>query len=179
MRELKLFDPARRPPNWLGHIREGEYALFFKDLKSGSELKADGSVPAESSCLIFDSLDEALDFAQARVDAMPALRADIYDHEGKANPPVASIVHQSQSRENSEATGWKRIWFGIALLPIGVPLILYDWRHDWVRIWPAFFGIQIVAAGVRLVVWGSGTIENSRKTAAYFRSKKRAGAAAK
>ena len=95
MRELRLFDPERRPPNWMGHIREGEFALFFKDVSSGQEMKADGTyvqAPEESTCLVAASLDEALDFAQARVDASPQLRCDIFDHQGKANPPLASIV---------------------------------------------------------------------------------------
>jgi hypothetical protein len=171
MRELKLFDRERRPPNWMGHISESEFALFFKDVRSGQELNADGNVPQESTCVVVASFDEALDFGQARVDAHPILRCDIYDSRGKANPPAASIVHHHRSQANSEATGWKRIWFGGALLPVGLPMIIYDWRHDWVRIWPAFFGIQIVAAGVRLIVWGFGTIENSRRSAAYIRSK--------
>jgi hypothetical protein len=176
MRELPLFDSKRRPANWLGHIRESEYALFFKDVESGQELKPDGSIPSESTCLIARSLEEALDFAQSRVDALPSLRCDIYDEHGKANPPLATIVHQSKTMENTAALGWKRIWWGVALTPLGVPLILYDWSQDWVRIWPAFFGIQIVAAGVRMILWGSGTIENSRRNAAYFRSKLKAGA---
>ena len=176
MRELKLFDARRRPPNWMGHIREGEYALFFKDADSGQEMKADGRqvlLPEESTCVVVSSLDEALDLAQARVDAAPSLRCDIFDAQGKANPPVASIVHHRRSQDNSEATGWKRIWFGIALLPIGAPMIVYDWHRDWALIWPAFFGIQIVAAGVRLIVWGFGTIENSRRSATYIRNKLR------
>jgi hypothetical protein len=172
LRELQLFDAARRPPNWMGHIREGEYALFFKDVKSGQELTANGDLPKDSVCLIASSLDEALDFAQARVNAISALRCDIYDAQGKANPPVATIVHQNnKSLENTAAKGWKRIWFGIALLPIGAPIIVFDWHRDWALIWPAFFGIQIFAAGVRLIVWGTGTIENSRRSAEYFKSK--------
>jgi hypothetical protein len=174
MRELKLFDAQRRPPNWMGHVREGEYALFFKDADSGQEMTADATLPKESTCLVTGSLDEALDFAQARVDAVPSLRCDIFDAQGKANPPVASIVHQDhRSLENTASKGWQRIWFGIALLPIGAPMILYDWHREWALIWPAFFGIQIVAAGVRLIVWGTGTIENSRRSAAYFKSKMR------
>jgi len=175
VRELKLFDPERRPPNWMGHIGESEYALFFKDVKSGQELTPDGARPQDSTCSIAESLDEALDFAQAHVDTNSRLRCDIYDAHGKANPPVATIIHQdNKSLENTAATGWKRIWFGVALLPIGAPMILYDWHRDWALIWPAFFGIQIFAAGVRLIVWGTGTIENSRRSAAYFRSKMRA-----
>jgi len=177
LRELKLFDSGRRPPNWMGHISEGEYALFFKDVRTGQELTADGNLPKESVCLIASSLDGALDFAQARVNAKPSLRCDIYDARGKANPPVASIVHQdNKSLENTAAKGWKRIWFGLALVPIGAPMILYDWHRDWALIWPAFFGIQIFAAGVRLIVWGTGTIENSRRSAAYFNSKMAASA---
>jgi len=174
MRELKLFDPERHPPNWMGHIHEGEYALFFKDANSGEERSADGSLPKESTCLIAATLDEALDFAQARVEASPPLRCDIYDSQGKANPPVASIVHQDRKgQENTEAMGWKRIRWGMVLLPIGAPMILYDWHRDWALIWPAFFGIQIVAAGARMLIWGLGTIENSRRSAAYVRSKLR------
>src|ERR1700704_3643067 len=116
LRELKLFDAERRPPNWMGHIHEGEYALFFKDVKSGQELTPDATLPKESTCLVASSLDEALDFAQARVDTIPSLRWDIHDVQGKETPPIASVVHQNnKSLENTAAKGWKRIWFGIAL----------------------------------------------------------------
>jgi len=174
VREVKLFDPERRPPNWMGHIREGEYALFFKDANSGEQRKADGNLATDSTCLIAASIDEALDLAQARVDVSPSLRCDIYDSRGKANPPVASIVHQyHKGQENTEAVGWKRIRWGMVLIPIGAPMILYDWHRDWALIWPAFFGIQVVAAGARMLIWGMGTIENSRRSAAYVRSKLR------
>jgi hypothetical protein len=175
VRELRLYDPERRPANWMGHIQEGEYALFFKDANSGQEMKADGTQvlrPEESTCLIVDSLDEALNFAQARVDTSPSLRCDIYDWQGKANPPLASIVHQDRkAEENTEALGWRRISWGIMLLPVGIMLVLYDWRHEWVLIYPAFFGINIIAAGARMIIWGLGTIENSRRSAAFIRNK--------
>src|SRR3954464_4523133 len=107
MRELRLYDPQRRPPNWMAHIHEGEYALFFKDADSGQELKADGTPvqhPEDSTCSITDSLDQALEFAQLRVDASPRPRCDIYDHAGKGNPPLASVVHQDhKGQENTEA----------------------------------------------------------------------------
>jgi hypothetical protein len=177
MRELRLFDPERRPPNWMGHIREGEYALFFKDSDSGQDMKADGTYvqsPEESTCLIAASIDEALDFAQARVDVAPKLRCDIYDWHGKSNPPLASLVQQgNKTQENTEAMGWKRIRWGLVLVPVGIPLILYDWHKDWALIYPAFFGIQFVAAGARMIVWGIGTLENSRRSAAFIRSRLR------
>ena len=177
MRELRLYDPERRPPNWMGHIHEGEYALFFKDANSRTEMKADGTSvlrPEESTCLVADSLEEALDLAQQRVNASPWLRCDIYDQSGKSNPPLATIVHQHRkAEENTEALGWKRIRWGIVLLPIGIMLVLYDWRRDWALIYPAFFGIQIIAAGARMIVWGMGTIENGRNSAAYIRNKLR------
>jgi hypothetical protein len=179
MRELKLFDAERRPPNWMAHIREGEFALFFKDASSGQEMKSDGRYAESgeaSTCLIAESLDEALDFAQARVDASPRLRCDIYDERGKANPPLAVIVHHDhKGQENTEALGWKRIRWGIVLIPIGIPLIFYDWRHDWALILPAFFGINLIAAGARMIVWGMGTLENSRRSATFVRDRAQTG----
>ena len=179
MRELKLFDRERRPPNWMGHIREGEFALFFKDATSGQEMKADGTpvqTAEESTCLVAVSAVEALDFGQARVDASPHLRCDIYDWRGKANPPLASLIHQShKGQENTEALGWKRIRWGIVLLPLGIPLVIYDWRHDWALIFPAFFGINLIAAGARMIVWGMGTLENSRRSATFVRSRLQSG----
>lgn len=175
MRELRLFDPERRPQNWMGHIRDGEFALFFKDANSGEEMKPDGTYvesPEESTCLITESLDEALDFAEARVDESPQLRCDIFDHHGKANPPLASIVSQDRKgQENTEALGWKRIRWGIVLIPLGIPLIVYDYLHDWALILPAFFGINLIAAGARMIVWGMGTLENSRRSATFVRSR--------
>ena len=177
MRELRLFDPQRKPANWMGHIREGEFALFFKDANSSQEMKADGSYAEsaeESTCLVAGSLDEALDFAEARVDASPQMRCDIFDHQGKANPPLASIVHQDRKgQENTEALGWKRIRWGIVLVPLGVPLIVYDYVHDWALFLPAFIGINLIAAGARMIVWGMGTLENSRRSATFVRSRQK------
>src|SRR5439155_25565176 len=102
MRELRLFDPERRPPNWMGYIREGEYALFFKDANSGQAMKADVTHfqrEEESTCLVASSLEGALVFEQARVDAAPRLCCDIYDHAGKSNPPLASLVQQGRKTE--------------------------------------------------------------------------------
>jgi hypothetical protein len=114
------------------------------------------------------------------VDASPQVRCDIFDHHGKANPPLASIVHQSRKgQENTETLGWKRIRWGIVLIPLGIPLIVYDYLHDWALILPAFFGINLIAAGARMIVWGMGTLENSRRSATFVRSRIQAGGTSK
>ena len=102
----------------------------------------------------------------------------VYPHhgqaEGKANPPLASIVHQDRKgQENTEALGWKRIRWGIVLVPLGVPLIVYDCLHDWALFLPAFIGINLIAAGARMIIWGMGTLENSRRSATFVRSRQK------
>src|SRR5437879_6319507 len=97
MQELSLYDPDRNPRDWKDIIRPGQYAVFITDLHSDVEKKADGhflTPGEESSCLLFDSLPEAEAYCEAKVEEIPNLRCDIYDHLGKGKPAALTYVNK-------------------------------------------------------------------------------------
>ena len=95
MQRLKLYDPARKPAKWTGLVHAGQFAVFHSDLATDVEKTPEGRYlqPGEDSiCLVFDSLAEAEAYCATRVEAIPNLRCDIYDHTGKSRPPPCSTA---------------------------------------------------------------------------------------
>src|SRR5262245_56587239 len=94
---LKLYDPARKPSVWIGLVHAGDYAVFHSDVGTDVEKTSDGRYlqPGEDSvCMVFDSLVEAETYCEAKVEAIPNLRCDIYDHTGKSRPPALTYVNK-------------------------------------------------------------------------------------
>src|SRR5215813_7668721 len=98
MQTLKLYDPTRKPAEWTGLVHAGQYAVFHSDIATDVERTPAGQYlqPGEDSvCIVFDSLTEAETYCESKVEAMPNLRCDIYDHTGKSNPPMFTYVNQT------------------------------------------------------------------------------------
>jgi hypothetical protein len=65
-------------------------------------LDADGkphSNPEATACFVFDRLDAARQFCEAKVLALPHMRCEIYDAEGLAHPPLMVIVHPESATQ--------------------------------------------------------------------------------
>jgi hypothetical protein len=160
MRELRLYDPARTPKTWTDIIRPGQYAVFHSDVRTDVEKKPDGHFLApeeESFCLVFDSLAEAEAYCAAKVDEIPSLRCDIYDHLGKGKPPTLTYVNYAQLHAAKKTARW-----GWALIAASVPCFLLDWHWSFVAIVPTIVGLNLVFAGLRLIYWGTGGKEKRR-----------------
>ena len=160
MRELRLYDPARTPKAWTDIIRPGQYAVFHSDVRTDVEKKPDGhylSPGEESICLVFDSLAEAEAYCEAKVEEIPSLRCDIYDHLGKGKPPALTYVHQAeiQAPKRYALLGW-------ILIAASVVFFWWDWHRQWVLIVPTIVGLNLVFAGLRLIYWGVGGTEKRR-----------------
>ena len=166
---VRLHDPARRPASWMEIVRPGQFAIFAKDLESGAACAADGRAfadPSQATCAIADSLTEAQAFAETAVAKAPSLRFDIFDHEGRARPPLLTVLHPSraQAADTHPRVLRKRRVIAWTLIAAGIPLIAFAIveRHDREIILPAFLGINMLIAGGRLLWFNLGVRETER-----------------
>jgi hypothetical protein len=127
MRQLKLYEPARKPAEWTGLLHAGQFAVFHSDVATDIERSGDGRYlqPGEdSTCVVFDSLDEAEAYCETKVDEIPHLRCDIYDHTGKSKPPLLTYVNKIHLKAGS-----KRAKLGWALVAASLPFFWIE--HHW------------------------------------------------
>ncbi len=167
MQEVLLYDPKRRPASWMGIIQPGQYAVFHKDAHTEIETDSEarylpGGSP--STCLIFDSLEEAKNYCESRVLQFGNLRCEIYDSAGKAKTPLAIILNPALAKklEESPASAKRKIVTGVALMVLSIPLFVWDWKGQWTFILPTLAGINMIFIGFRIILWGLGTLESAR-----------------
>jgi hypothetical protein len=167
---LRAFDPHRRPTSWTEIVRPDQLAVFAKSAGTDAACDADGQRFAstdEATLVLFDSLDEARDFCEGRVAANPAIRFDVYDSEGKANPPLLTIVsetHASTLETHPAALKRRRLTAlglisGAAICIVGG--IVTD--EDGTFVLPFVVGICLFVAGGRLLLMNLGIRDAERK----------------
>lgn len=169
MHTIRLHDPSRTPASWMQIVRPGQFVLFAKNLDTGATCDMDGGAFADSTlatCAICDSLPEARRCAEAAVAKAPALRVDIFDHEGRAHPPLLTVLHPSRQRaaDTHPRVLRKRQIIAWTMIALGIPLIVFAIveRHDREIILPAFVGINLLIAAGRLLWFNLGVRETER-----------------
>lgn len=163
MYQLKLYDPARKPKDWTEIIRPAQYAVFHSDLATDIEKNSDGRFLADgedSTCLIFDSLHDAESYCEAKVEAIPNLRCDIYDHLGKSKRPMLTYVNQAHVKAPRKHAVW-----GAVLIAASLPCFWIEWHWHGTLLVPIIVGINLIFAGLRLVHWGTGKPQTRRARA--------------
>jgi hypothetical protein len=88
MQEIKVYDSNRKPVSWMEIIQPHQYALFHQHSRMGTPLTSDGQPltnELNGTCLIFDSLAEAEEYARNKVAQSPLIACHIFDSAGKAN----------------------------------------------------------------------------------------------
>jgi len=149
---LRIHDPARKPASWSEIIRPGQVVAF--------------GTPSDGTCVLFDSLAEARAFCEAAVQAAPATQYEVFDAEGRAQPPLLTIVHPSRAHaldaHPRAVRGRRRL--GWALIAAGIPLIAFaSWRPpDIESIFPGVIGINLLIAGGRFLWFNLGVRETER-----------------
>jgi hypothetical protein len=150
-------------------VRPHQFVLFAKDLDSGAACDLDGTAfadPAQATCAICESLAEARTVADAALTKAPALRIDVFDAEGRANPPLMTLLHPSRAAQadTHPRVLRKRQIIAWALIAIGVALIGFAIveRHDREIILPAFVGINMLIAAGRLLWFNLAVRETER-----------------
>jgi hypothetical protein len=153
--ELRLYDPDRRPANWTEIIRPGQFVAFAKHLVGGGPCDGNGNgfpSSAHITCLIFDGLAEARRFCEEQVQRVPGVRFEIFDAEGRTNPPLLVVVHPAHAGTldvNPQAMRRRKV-AAIVLAVGAVPLFWYDWQSDGLMILPTIVAINMLLAAGRL-----------------------------
>jgi len=84
--QILTHDPARPPfPKevWLQQVQTSEFAIRYKDFKTGLARNADGRhVQSSEACRIFGDLEEARANSREIVEAHPSVVCVVYDHSG-------------------------------------------------------------------------------------------------
>jgi hypothetical protein len=94
------------------------------------------------------------------------LRIDIFDAEGRANPPLLTLLHPSRARDadtHPRVLRTRRI-IAWTLIAAGIPLIVFAYveHRDREIILPAFIGINMLIAAGRLLWFNLGVRETER-----------------
>lgn len=158
--EIRLFDPRRNPRDWTDLIRPTQCAVFLKDRHTPASLAPDGqaySSVADTKCIVFDRLDAAQRFCEARVHVLPHLRCEIYDSQGLAHPPLLVIMHPDVQRNEESGPLWSRrrkvIVGGLAL--ISIPLFWLAVRRSNSDFF-AFLAFSCILLALRFLYWDFG-----------------------
>jgi hypothetical protein len=172
MNVLRLYDAARRPPDWTGIVRPGQFVAFSKLVDGGGSCDADGnpfSSPDRAECLVFDRLSDARAFCDARVAAAPAVRFEIFDGPSRAQPPILVVVHPSRAATlDANPRAMRARKYAAAALALGaLPLFWYDYTaSDGRLIFPTVIGINMVNIAARLVQLNASYADAERRRAA-------------
>lgn len=156
MEVLRVYDPARHPPNSTDIVAPTSFAVFATNADTGAATDADGRpfpAPAEVTCLVFDSLAAARRFCEARVELVPSVRFEVFEGGGRVDPPILSIVSRARAQrlDSSPRALRARRWAAIALFVGAVPLIYYDATERGVLVLPTFLGGSMILAGLRVL----------------------------
>jgi hypothetical protein len=93
------------------------------------------------------------------------MQCEIYDQRGRAEAPLDVVLHPSAGHR-SEDSARRGTWFlslGVISLFATVPLFYYDYTHRGFLIWPSLIAVNLVAVGLRLILWGRGILEQRRR----------------
>ena len=150
-------------------IRRDQVVIFARDVDSGAACDLSGSPfadPALATCAIADSLAEAQAVAEAALTKAPSMRLDIFDADGRANPPLMTLLHPSRAThaDTHPSVLRRRQVIAWALIAAGIPLIVFAIveRNDREIILPAFLGINMLIAAGRLLWFNLGVRETER-----------------
>jgi hypothetical protein len=172
-REFKVYDKARASPDWTSIVSPTQCAVFFKDLETAAPLSLDGApISRMTDCtfLLFDRLDEARRFCETRVAQHPSMCCEIFDSEGKAKPPLLTIVHPSMAEKDELSSTWLRRRKVTAILCFlaAVPLFVWDSRAEWALIVPSVIAFNLIFFGLRLLYWNTARESRDRERARHF-----------
>lgn len=150
-------------------VRPWQFAAFAKNLDTGVPSDADGRPFADATlatCMIFDSLDEAQTFCEGAVTRTPAVRFEIFDGAGRANPPLMTVVDASRrGTVDADASVLRRrriiAW---AMIVCAIPTLVFAYflRDGGHQIFGGFVGLNLLVAAGRLLWFNLAVRETER-----------------
>jgi hypothetical protein len=168
--EFKVYDETREPADWTSLVGPTQCAVFLKDVKTANPLRTDGrEVDHIRDCrfLLFDHLEEARAFCEAKVQRYPYMCCDIFDSDGKAKPPMLVILHPNAARKDELSPTWvkRRKIAAIAALVAAPALFIADWRSEYELLWPSILAVNLFPLGLRLLYWNTASAERRQRQA--------------
>ncbi len=165
--EIRLFDPKRDPRDWTDIVRPDQCAVFFKDRTTSASVDANGkrySATLATTCFLYSHIDNAIQFCEAKVRALPDVRCEIYDSEGLAHPPLIVIIHPDFQDQEDGGSFWsrRRKLIALALFLISPPLIWLDVRRHSELILPTFLAFNCILLALRFLYWDFGVKHRER-----------------
>ena len=145
---LRLYDPERRPSNWVDIVRPTQFVVFCSDVDSGGTTDANGKPfpsPGAATCLVFDSLADSRRFCETRVAEVPSLRFEVFDARGRVESPLLVIVDPARAAAiDGGARGLRlRQWAALLMIALAPVLIWYDFATSrGSLVLPSFLGCQ-------------------------------------
>jgi hypothetical protein len=160
LRTVPIFEDNAHPPVWSDRMMAGDFAVLCEDARTGAAKQRDNTLaPTAGShiCTIFDSRQAAEDFARERVSVYPGMRCVVFDHEGRAKPPLL-IVNRPEFAPRGEIGPAFRRWVGGTCLVAGLACGGWEIAHDYATIWAGAFAIRLlpvgaICLGTELVLW--------------------------
>jgi hypothetical protein len=121
--------------------------------------------PDSTTCLIFDHIDSARQFCEAKVQSLPHLRCEIYDSEGLAHPPLLVVIHPDFQHQEDAGSFWsrRRKLIALALFLAAPPLIWLDVRRANTLILPTFLAFNCILLALRFLYWDFGVKHRERE----------------
>ena len=159
---LRLYDPGRTPPHWSDIVVPGQYAVFVADARTRSPRNADGqpfrdAAGAETGvcAALCEDLAEAKQFALDVVTRHPELSCEIYDHQGKSNPPLQTFYNPATRHKYAGRRYGRRLAIaGGALAGVGCVLVLIELSRGFTWIWGYVLGLKCMLVGGTLLTTG-------------------------
>jgi len=168
--EIRLFDPRRKPSDWTDLIGPTQCAVLLRDRKSSVPLSPAGQAFAkreDATCLLFDRLEAAQKFCEAKVLELPNICCEIMNAQGRAHPPLLVITHPDYHREDDTGPVWsrRRRLLSVGLVLISGPLLWLDWRSHARLVVPTLLAFNRILLAMRFLYWDFGVKhrENERR----------------
>jgi hypothetical protein len=167
MQEVRLYDPARKPPHWTALFRAGQFAVCHFDYKTGTWRTPRGTYsasPEEETVLIFETLDEAKHYCAEYVIQQPAIFCRIYDSRGTSEGLVETVYPPAiAAKLQSPTSGRRHLGRGALQLTVSALCVYVDWRVNGEVILGAVVGSKFLYSGLNSIVQGVDAIVTSRK----------------
>jgi hypothetical protein len=159
-RTLFIYDYRAHPPVWSDRMTLGEFAVLCEDARTGAAKQPDNTQPPKDQsqiCTIFDSRQEADDFAHEQIGRYLTMRCLVFDHDGRAKQPLLTVYRPEFAPRGEIGPAFRR-WVGGICLIAGLGCSAWEIAHDYATIWAGTLAIRLlpiaaICLGTELVLW--------------------------
>ncbi len=167
VREVKVYDEARRPV-WLAMLGPGEHAVFHVDRATGHHRTPEGLKLRDHwdrTCLVFESIEAATDYANGAVDRVPSISCRIFA-AGDGETPARVVTADARRAIGDPAYARRRLAWGSTLITLGLVGVGIDWLYDWFYLIGVLLGVKFLTVGLVRFVEGFVELRKVRQSQA-------------